>query len=94
MKPVWTRAAIRDLSQIREYIARENPDAAREIALRIVDASERVIQFPEVGRVGRVKGTRESIVAGTQYLIVYRIKTKAFHFARVLHGSQEWSKRK
>lgn len=94
MRPVWTRAAIRDLTQIREYIARENPGAAREIALRIVDASERVIQFPEAGRVGRVKGTRESIVAGTQYLIVYRIKKKAVHFARVPHGSQERPKGK
>jgi len=94
MKPVWTRAAIRDLTKIREYIARENPDAAREIALKIVDASERIIQFPEVGRIGRVKGTRESIVAGTQYLIVYRIKKKAIHFARVLHARQEWPKRK
>lgn len=94
MKPVWTKAAIRDLTQIRRYIARENPDAAREIALRIVDASERIIQFPEVGRIGRVKGTRELIVPGTQYLIVYRIKKQAVHFARVLHGSQEWPKRK
>ena len=94
MKPVWTRAAVRDLTQIREYIARENPGAAREIALKIVDASERIIQFPEVGRIGRVKGTRELIVAGTQYLIVYRIKKKAVHFARVRHGSQQWPKGK
>ncbi len=38
MKPVWTKAAIRELVHIREYIARDNADAAREIALRIVDA--------------------------------------------------------
>jgi toxin ParE1/3/4 len=94
MKPAWTRAAIRDLTQIREYIARENPDAAREIALKIVDASERIIQFPEVGRLGRVKGTRELIVPGTHYLIIYRMKKKAIHFARVRHGSQEWPKGK
>jgi toxin ParE1/3/4 len=92
MKPVWTRAAIRDLTHIREYIARENPDAAREIALKIVDATERIIQFPDVGRIGRVKGTRELIVPGTHYLIIYRMKKKAVHFVRVRHGSQEWPK--
>lgn len=94
MKPVWTRAAIRDLTNMREYIARENPDAARATALKIIDASERILQFPEVDRVGRANGTRELIVSGTRYLIVYRMKKKAIHFVRVLHGSQEWPRRK
>lgn len=93
MKSVWTRSAIRDLTHARDYIARENPAAAREIASRIVDASERVIQFPEVGRIGRVKGTREVVVPGTQYLIVYRLKNNAVHFLRVRHGRQERSKK-
>ena len=90
MKPVWTRAAIRDLTHIREYIARESPDAAREVALKIVDATERIIQ----GRIGRVNGTRESVVSGTHYLIVYRLKKTSVHFVRVLHGRQEWPKGK
>jgi len=93
MKAVWTKAAIRDLIHIREYIARENPGAAREMALKIVDATDRIIQFPEVGRAGRVNGTRELVVSGTQYLVVYRLKRKAIHFLRVLHG-QKWPKGK
>jgi len=94
MKAVWTKAAIRDLVHIREYIARENPGAAREIALKIVGATDRITQFPEVGRTGRVNGTRELVVSGTQYLIVYRLKKKAIHFLRVLHGHQKWPKGK
>lgn len=94
MKPVWARAAIRDLANAREYIARVNPDAAREVALRIVDATERIIQFPEIGRTGRVTGTRELVVSGTQYLIVYRLKKATVHFLRVLHGRQDWPKGK
>jgi addiction module RelE/StbE family toxin len=92
MKPVWTRAAIRDLTHIREYIAREKSDAAREVALKIIDATDRIIQFPETGRIGRIKGTRESVVSGTNYLIVYRIKRTAIHFVRILHGRQNWPK--
>ena len=94
MKAVWTKAAIRDLVHIREYIARENPGAAREIALKIVDATDRTIQFPELGRAGRVNGTRELVVSGTQYLLVYRLKKKAIHFLRVLDGHQRWPKEK
>lgn len=90
MKPVWTKSAIRDLVHIREYIAPDNADAAREIALRIVDATERIIQFPESGRSGRVNGTREFVVSGTQYLIIYRLKKNSIHFVRALHGRQKW----
>ena len=94
MKPVWTRAAIRDLTHVRDYIARENPSAAREVASHIVDSAERVLQYPEVGRIGRVNGTREMIIPGTQYLIVYRLKKNAVHFLRVRHGRREWPKAK
>ncbi len=90
MKPVWARAAIRDLVQAREYIGLENQDAARELASRIVDSTERILQFPEVGRPGRVNGTRELVVSATQYMIVYRLKKNAVHFLRVLHGRQKW----
>ena len=74
MKAVWTRTAIRDLTNAREYIARENPAAAREIALQIVEATERIIQFPEVGRIGRVNRTREFVVSGNCVLIIYRFE--------------------
>lgn len=90
MKPVWSRAAIRDLVQAREYIGLENETAASEMASRIVDATDRIVQFPEVGRPGRLNGTRELVVSGTQYLIVYRLKKSAVHFLRVLHGRQKW----
>jgi toxin ParE1/3/4 len=94
MKAVWTLAAIRDLAHLREYISNENPDAARQTASKIVDATDRIVQFPEVGRVGRMKGTRELVVSGTQYLIVYRLKKNGIHFLRVLHGHQNWPKGK
>lgn len=90
MKPVWTHAAIRDLEHLRNYIARENPQAASDVALRIVNATDQTIQFPELGRTGRVKGTRELVVPGTPYVIVYRLKRNAIHFLRVLHGHQLW----
>ena len=94
MKAVWTRAAIRDITHVREYIANENPAAAREIALKIVDTAERIARFPELGRIGRVNDTRELVVSGTQYLIIYRSKKNAIHFLRVLHGHQKWPRGK
>jgi toxin ParE1/3/4 len=94
MKAVWTQSAIRDLSHAKEHIERDNPSAARAIALKIVSAAERIMQLPKVGRVGRVRGTRELVVPGSQYIIVYRTKKNAIHFLRVLHGHQKWPRGK
>ena len=90
MKLVWTRTAIRDLAEIRDYIARDNPSAAGKMAERILEASERLGSQPEMGREGRAPATRELIIAGTDYLIIYRIRKKKLELLRVLHGKQFW----
>ncbi|MBI4490810.1 MAG: type II toxin-antitoxin system RelE/ParE family toxin [Deltaproteobacteria bacterium] len=92
MKIVWTRTAIRDLVGIRRYIGHDNPTAARDMASRILVAVNRLGKHPEMGRIGRLAGTRELVVSGTPYLVPYRIRAKAIQLLRVLHGHQEWPK--
>jgi toxin ParE1/3/4 len=46
--------------------------------------------MPYSGRVGRVPGTREIVVASTPYVIAYRIVEKTIHVLAVLHGAQDW----
>jgi toxin ParE1/3/4 len=43
-----------------------------------------------MGRIGRVPGTRELIVGGTPWIIVYRVRADAVEIIRVLHGAQKW----
>ena len=45
---------------------------------------------PRLGRPGRVRGTRELVVAGTPYVIAYRIEADAVVILRLLHGKQKW----
>lgn len=47
---------------------------------------------PKAGRVGRVKGTREIVLAGTAYIAVYRLDgdDNTITVLRVLHGAQRW----
>ncbi len=47
-------------------------------------------EHPELGRVGRVGGTRELVVTGTPYLLVYRIRGDELQILRVLHGRRQW----
>jgi toxin ParE1/3/4 len=90
MQVVWTAPALRDLTSLRAYIARDNPAAAARQVQRIVAAAARLTEFPETGRPGRRTGTRELVVSRTPYLVPYRIRGEIVEVLRVLHGRQRW----
>jgi toxin ParE1/3/4 len=90
---VWTAAALRDLAAVREYIAAENPAAAERQVQLILDSAARLANFPEIGRSGRVSGTRELVVSRTPYLVPYRLRRDTVQIARVLHARQRWPTR-
>lgn len=86
----WLERAIVDLEDIADYIAMDNPDAALGILDRVEGSAAAIPDNPRLGRSGRVAGTRELIIAGTPYLIVYRIGLDTIDVLRVLHGAQQW----
>ena len=90
MKLEWDTFAIADREQIYGYIEADNPRAAVEIDLRFDECVRRLADFPNSGRPGRVAGTRELIVAGTPYIIPYRVLGDRVRLLRVLHGAQLW----
>ena len=92
MKIKWTRSSLNDLHDIVQYIANDNTTAARSTAGRIRDAVNHLLDSPEMGRPGRVSGTRELIIAGTPFIIPYRVNIKAnvIDILRVLHTSRKW----
>ncbi len=65
MKVVWSRRAIRHLVQLREYIEKDSDQSAALVASRILAAVDLLATQPEMGRVGRLPGTRELVVSGT-----------------------------
>jgi toxin ParE1/3/4 len=93
MEVIWTPRARRHLLAIAAYIAQEDPTAARAVAGRMRDAVDRLRQFPTLGRVGRISGTRELVVAGTPYLVAYRVRQGALRILAVIHSAQEWPTR-
>jgi toxin ParE1/3/4 len=90
MKVRWSPTAVSDLESIRDYIAGDNPTAARKIANRIKESVNRLIQFPLSGRAGRVPGTRELVIPGTSYVAADVIQGDEVQIAAVLHGRQNW----
>ena len=90
MKVVWPRRALQHLARVRDYIAKDDPKAAAEIARRILESVELVTVNPHRGRSGRIVGTRELVIAGTPYIVPYRIKGERLELIAVFHGRQKW----
>jgi addiction module RelE/StbE family toxin len=90
---VWSPQAIEHLAHLRSYIARDNPKAANRVATALLDAVERLAKVPNLGRPGRVAGTRELVVPATPYVIPYRLRSDRLEIIAVFHGRQKWPKR-
>jgi toxin ParE1/3/4 len=81
---------LKNLEQVYEYVAADNPDAAVQVVLKIQAAANPLAEFPMLGKVGRVEQTRELVIAHTHYFLVYRVKGKTVEILRVLNGSKRY----
>ena len=93
MTVVWSPRAIGHLAALRDYIGRENPGAAARTATTLLAAVDRLAELPNLGRAGRVSGTRELVVPGTRYVIPYRVRGERLEIIAVFHGRQRWPER-
>jgi toxin ParE1/3/4 len=89
MRVRWTSAAANDLERISDYIAEDNPDAARRIATIILGGVGTLAEFPHSGRTCRVEETRELVFAALPFVVVYEVHTD-IQILRILHGAQSW----
>lgn len=85
----WAVPAFQDRQWIFEYIAERDVEAAIRLDSRISALAEALLQQPNMGRPGRVTGTRELLVQ-ENYLLVYEATLTTVTVLRVLHARQQW----
>ncbi len=94
MLVAWSVRSRADRYDQLEHIAAENARAAIELDAAIEHHTGMLADHPNMGRVGRVKGTRELVVARTPFIAVYRVRAdvevKRVEILRLLHGAQQW----
>ena len=90
MKLRWTHFALEDLRHLHEYIAEDNPPAAGRMVARIQEAAEHLKRHPQMGRPGRSQGTRELVIAGTPYIVVYILDDIEIQIVAVFHSAMRW----
>jgi addiction module RelE/StbE family toxin len=90
VKTRWLRRALRDLEDAYSYVAADNTAAAQRLVDHIEAGAHQLSQHPDLGRAGRVPGTRELVIAGTPFLLVYRVEKSQLVILTVLHSARRW----
>lgn len=86
---VWTSLARADLLNIVDFISDDNLAAAQRLKEDIENKAVRLLDFPELGRPGRVDGTRELVVSNN-YILIYQAHPDVICILRVLHAALRW----
>jgi toxin ParE1/3/4 len=84
----FTSHAARQLDHIAEYINEQSPAAALRVGDRIREIARSLPRFPNLGRPGSEAGTREIIVPGLPYIVVYRLAGDTVEILGIYHTAQ------
>jgi toxin ParE1/3/4 len=85
---VWSPLARTRLEEIRSYVAKDKPEAARKLSVRIIAVVEVLRNYPLLGRAGAEPGIRELVIGGTPYIVFYRVRGKRVTITTIWHGAQ------
>jgi len=88
----WAGPALRDYRNVISWIRAVNPYAAGRLREVVKHRVALLATMPRMGRLGRVPRTRELVMSGTSYLLIYDYSEADDHIdiLRMLHGAQRW----
>jgi toxin ParE1/3/4 len=91
----WTPQAADDLDAIAEFITEDSPYFADLFVMDVLQAAERLADFPELGRVVPEIGDRiiRELILGN-YRVIYRLGSEAVEVLTVHHGARLLDPRK
>ena len=89
MKLRWTPEAAENLVSTCDYVARDSGAAARRIATAVHEQLNLLLEFPQLGRPGREKGTRELTLTPLPYIVIYRVREDRIEILSIWHGAQK-----
>jgi plasmid stabilization system protein ParE len=95
MRLHFSAAARRHIDDIYDFLAERNLAAARRIVGEIRASTRLLIEYPHMGRAGNAPGTREWIIRGSPYLVVYEVimQSQEIWVLGIFHGAQDWQGR-
>ena len=93
MQVKWLRRALENLDEEAAYITKDSPRMAAELVRHLQDSVAMLAEHPNMGRPGRIAGTRELVVTRFPYILPYRVRGGAVEILRVFHTARKWPQR-
>lgn len=90
---IFARRYVHEFETQLRRIAADRPLAARRMSDRIASLLRLLADNPELGRAGRIAGTRELVIPRTPYVACYRLAHDRIEMLPFRHGRQRWPKR-
>ncbi|MBS62768.1 type II toxin-antitoxin system RelE/ParE family toxin [Salinisphaera sp.] len=86
---VWTEPALSDLDAIADYIALDNPNAARALVQRVFQHMAQLEQHPESGSIPQeLEGSRYRQIVEPPCRIIYRYENEQVFILHVMRSEQ------
>ena len=91
---IWTEPAISDLDAIADYIALEDPEAARQLVQRVFRHVEQLAQHPRSGSAPpELKDGRYRQIVEPPCRVFYRVHQGCVYILYVMRGERALRKR-
>lgn len=92
---IWTEPALNDLDAIADYIALDNPGAARELVERVFQHVEQLIRQPESGsKPKEMRHSRYRQIVESPCRVFYRYDGRRVYILHVIRGEMHFRKSK
>jgi toxin ParE1/3/4 len=86
---VWTEPALSDLDAVADYIALDNPKAARDLVQRVFEHMDHLQQHPESGsKPNKFKGWRYRQIIESPCRIFYRYEAGQVFILHVMRSEK------
>ena len=90
---IWTEPALHDLDAIADYIALDNPDAARQLVQRVFKYVEQLIEHPKSGSVPKeLRGMKYRQIVEPPCRVFYRTIKNRVVILHVMRGKMRLRK--
>jgi toxin ParE1/3/4 len=88
-KVIWAEPALMDLDAIADYIALDNPAAARKLVAEVFNKVDRLKRFPKMGSIPAEISDlpyRQLVIRPCR--VLYRVAKSAVYVVHVMRGEQ------
>ena len=89
---IWSEPARNDLKNIHEYIAQDSSFYAQQVSISIIEKTETLVDFPDIGRVvPEIDDSKMREVFVHSYRIIYEIDSENIVIHAIIHGKRDFN---